>query len=445
MSEQKKGKTGKEGFAPYLGMTFLIGFGFFTMGLMDPLYDTYVPVFLGKYIKSMTLVGMVMTLDNIFALFLIPLFSVWSDRTSTRIGRRMPFIVTLLPLTSVFFGLIPYAAGISLAALIALVFALNLAKQGARGPVVALMPDIIPAQFRSEANGVINTMGGIASIVGTIGLARLMDVDMVLPIIGNTKDRLPFPIAGILVVVAVLFLFSMVKEKNARGEGARGARGAAAGQAEEKPPILESFRSVASQKDRSALYILVSLFLWFLGYQGVLPFIGKYSIDILKTSTGTAALAAGMVGIAYAIFAIPSGYVAHRRGRKRTIRTSLVALALLTLLLFFHDPLTAGLGGTVRLFSFWGIMFCFGVFWVSVVTNSFPMLWQMASWGTMGVYTGLYYTASQGAAILAPLLTGAIIDIAGYRGIFLFCALCMTAAFLVMGKVTGGEADRAVE
>lgn len=421
----------KKGFKPFLGLTFLIGFGFFTMGLMDPLYDTYVPIFLGKYVKSMTLVGFIMTLDNIFALFLIPLSSVLSDRTRTKIGRRMPYIITLLPLTAVLFGALPYAAGASLGALIALIFCLNLVKQSARGPVVALMPDIIPAEFRSEANGVINTMGGIASIVGTIGLARLMDLDIVLPVLGNTKDRLPFPLAGLFVIIAVILLFFFVKEKQQPPET----------EAEKTEPLLTSFKAVASQSDKSALYILISLFLWFLGYQGVLPFIGKYSVEILKTSSGSAALAAGMVGISYAIFAIPSGYVAHRYGRKKTIRASLLVITGLTILLFLHDPLTAGLSGTARLYSFWFIMFVFGVFWVSIVTNSFPMLWQMASWGTMGVYTGLYYTASQAAAILAPVLTGAIIDIVGYRGIFLFCSVCMIAAFFVMGKVSGGEPE----
>ena len=424
-------KDDKKGFKPYLKLTFLIGFGFFTMGLMDPLYDTYVPIFLGKYVSSMTLVGFIMTLDNIFALFLIPLSSVLSDRTNTKIGRRMPFILILLPLTAILFGSMPYAAGASLGALIGLIFCLNLVKQSARGPVVALMPDIIPAEFRSEANGVINTMGGIATIVGTIGLARLMDIDIVLPLLGRTKDRLPFPLAGLLVVLAVLLLFFFVKEKGKAGTSTEA----------KKEPLLTSFKAIAKQTDKSALYILVSLFLWFLGYQGVLPFIGKYSLDVLKTSSGTAALAAGMVGIAYAIFAIPSGYLAHKRGRKKTIRTSLVAIACLTVLLFFHGPLTAGLSGSLRLYSFWLIMFVFGMFWVSVVTNSFPMLWQMASWGTMGIYTGLYYTASQGAAILAPVITGAIIDIVGYRGIFLFCSACMLAAFFVMSKVRSGEAE----
>ncbi len=419
----------KKGFGPYLATTFLIGFGFFTMGLMDPLYDTYVPIFLSKYISSMSLVGFLMTIDNILAIFLIPIVSAWSDHTLTRIGRRMPYILMLLPISALLFAAVPYAAGASLGALIAVLLLLNVAKQSVRGPVVALMPDIIPADYRSEANGVINTMGGVASIVGTIGLARLMDLDIRLPLLGSTKDRLPFPLAGIFVIIAVILLFIFIREKKPDAAEAQ----------EEKAPILESFKKVASQHDKSAMYILIALFLWFLGYQGVLPFIGKYSVDILKTSSGTAALAAGMVGIAYAIFALPSGYVAHRIGRKKTIRASLLVIAVLTAILFVHPWITASLSPMLKLGSFWAIMFLFGMFWVSIITNSFPMLWQMAEWGTIGIYTGLYYTASQAAAILAPILTGAIIDIFGYQGIFLFCTLSMLAARAVMGKVTKGE------
>jgi MFS family permease len=162
-------------------------------------------------------------------------------------------------------------------------------------------------------------------------------------------------------------------------------------------------------------------------------------VDVLKTSSGTAALAAGMVGIAYAIFALPSGYVAHRVGRKKTIRASLLVISILTAILFAHPWLTAAMPGSLKLASFWAIMFLFGIFWVSIITNSFPMLWQMAEWGTIGIYTGLYYTASQAAAILAPILTGLIIDVFGYSGIFLFCTVCMLAARFVMGKVTKGE------
>ena len=223
----------KSGFRPYLGTTFLIGLGFFTMGLMDPLYDAYVPVFLRDYMDRNSLVGMIMTLDNVFALFLIPVFSHMSDNTRTRIGRRMPYILITLPLSALFFGAIPFAAGVSLGVLVVVLFILNSAKQAARGPVVALMPDTIPGEYRSEANGVINTMGGIAAIVGTVILAPMMDISLNLPLIGDTRRKLPFLIAALLVVLATILLFSFVKEKSQ----ARTAK-------EEKEPLFKSLKLV---------------------------------------------------------------------------------------------------------------------------------------------------------------------------------------------------------
>ncbi|NLA96733.1 MAG: SLC45 family MFS transporter [Spirochaetales bacterium] len=424
-------KAQKRGLKGYYLTTFLIGLGFFTMGLMDPLYDTYVPIFLARFVESKALIGSIMTFDNMLAIFLIPVFSAISDRTHTRIGRRMPFIVLCLPVTAVAFGLIPISALFSLWLLIVLVFVLNLFKQAVRGPVVALMPDMIPGDLRSEANGVINTMGGIATIVGTVGLARLMDIPINLPGLGPTKEILAFPISSLLVLLAVILLFFFVKEKKAVEHA----------QTEKKVPILSSLKVIFGEQDKSALFILFSLLFWFIGYQGILPFVGLYSKDILKTSSGTASLAAGMVGIAYAIFAIPSGIVAHRIGRKKTIRISLSVLVVLLAGIFFHDPLTAHLSAALRQYTFWALLFCFGIFWVSVVTNSFPMLWQMSTYQTVGIYTGLYYFFSQLASIISPPITGAFIDFFGFRAIFLYGSVSMLVAFLLMGKVTRGEPE----
>jgi len=341
----------------------------------------------------------------------------------------MPFIIVLLPLTAIAFSALPYAGYASLGALIAVIFALNIFKQSARGPVVALMPDTISGEFRSEANGVINTMGGIGTILGTIALARLMNLKLSLPILGSAENRLPFPIAGLCVVVAALLVFLFVREKSATESAA-----------EEKVSVLESLKGIAGQKDKSALWILLSLFFWFLGYQGVLPFLGKYVLESgIASSSGAAALPAGMVGIAYAIFAIPSGYVAHKIGRRKTIRIALVALVAVTFILFAFGPLSAGLSSGMRFAAFLALMFAFGIFWVAIITNSFPMLWQMATFGTIGIYTGLYYTFSQLAAIAAPPITGGLIDLVGYPGIFAFAAGCMLIAFFIMGKASGGE------
>ena len=245
----------KRGLKGYYLTTFLIGLGFFTMGLMDPLYDTYLPIFLSRFIESKALIGSIMTLDNLLAILLIPIFSAISDRTHTRIGRRMPFIIVCLPVSAVAFGLIPFAALVSLWMLIILVFVLNLFKQAVRGPVVALMPDMIPGDLRSEANGVINTMGGIATIVGTVGLARLMDIPVNIPGRGPTKEILAFPISGVLVIIAVILLFTFIKEEKAIGHE----------ESEKKEPILHSLKVIFAEEDKSALFILLALLFWFIG------------------------------------------------------------------------------------------------------------------------------------------------------------------------------------
>jgi maltose/moltooligosaccharide transporter len=417
--------TPSAGFRKYLPLTFLIGFGFFTMGLMDPLYDTYVPLFLKRYITSNAAIGGVMTLDNILQLLLIPIVSVWSDRTRTRIGRRMPFIVTMLPAAALFFAAIPDAAAISFWALIAAIFCLNIFKTSVRGPVVALMPDTIPGDYRSEANGVINTMGGIGLIVGTLGLARLTD----------SSERAPFVIAAVCVVGAVVVLALFVKE-----------RAAAESSQEKREPVFASIKAILASSDRSVLRILIAIFFWFMAYEGAKPFLGMYLVEVLSVSGGKAALAQGVAGISGVALAIPAGYLAHRVGRRNFIRSSLIGLAVILAIIVATGPISRALGLTPdgSLILFLGLMFLYGAVWIGVVVNSFPMLWQMANYENTGIYTGLYYTASQTAAIAAPPITGAIIDLAGFPGIFLFGSLCMCVAWISMGGVRKGEASQAV-
>jgi MFS family permease len=413
-------------FKDYSKTTFLIGLGFFTMGLMDPVYDSYVPLFLADYIASKGVVGFIMTLDNLFALFLIPLVSALSDRTRTGLGRRMPWILAALPPAAVFFALIPFAGLHSLPVLVGAIFLLNVFKQAGRGPVVALMPDLIPGEFHSEANGVINTMGGVAAIVGTIGLSRLMDVSVGLPVIGNTARKLPFLLSGLLVLAAALLLFLFVREKPSQAPAGK----------EQGPGVLASLAEVFKKNGPAsrAPFLLLALFFWFFGYQGILPFLTMYTRDVLGVSEGTAGLSPGMFAAAYAIFAIPSGYLAHRAGRGRTIRAALLLMVLVCLLLFSHKALSGGLSPSAALASFWLLLFCMGVFWVAVTTNSFPLLWGMASRETIGLYTGLYYTFSQAAAILSPPVTGFLIDLCGFRSLYAFGAACMFAAFLCMRR-----------
>jgi MFS family permease len=413
-------KIEKSGFSKYMKLTFLIGFGFFTMGLMDPLYDTYIPIFLRRYVDSNFLVGAIMTLDNLLQLLLIPLIAVWSDRTRTKIGRRMPFIIIMLPIAAVLFSLFPKMH--TLWSLIALIFVFNMFKTSVRGPVVALMPDTVPADYRSEANGVINMMGGIGLIVGTLGLAQLMKI----------SEQIPFSAASFFIVTAVCILFIFVKEKVPEQNDDKN---------KERIPVIASIKQVFSGTDRSAVRILISLFFWFMAYEGAKPFLGLYMVESLGVNESYAAFAQGIAGVSSVILAVFTGYFAHKMGRRNYIRLCLIALAVIMILIFlsgfYSQKVLSPMGGLIL---FLALMFMYGAFWIGVVVNSFPMLWQMTSYETVGIYTGLYYTFSQSAAILAPPITGGIIDIAGYPGIFVFGALCMLAAWFVMRGVSSGEA-----
>ena len=158
-------------------------------------------------------------------------------------------------------------------------------------------------------------------------------------------------------------------------------------QSEDEDHKVHFFRSVKfvfTARDRSGLFVLVSLFLWFVGYQGVLPYLTEFSIREFSLTQGQGPLAMGMVGIASALAAIPMGYAGSAWGRKRVIRISLIAIALVTLCVFFLEPFVsaAGIGAAPLKFAFWSLMFAFGIFWIAVVANSFPMLWQMANHGT---------------------------------------------------------------
>jgi MFS family permease len=422
----------KPGFRRYFVRTFIIGLGLFSLSLMDPLYNTYVPLYLRRYIGTNFLVGGIMTLDNILQLLLIPVIALWSDRTRTRIGRRMPFLVVMLPVSAVLFHLIPPMASVSLWALLIIIFFFNIFKTSVRGPVVALMPDTIPGEYRSEANGVISMMGGFGVIIGTLGLTRLIAI----------KEGMPFTAAGFCTILAVAVLFLFVRERPPDSAAEDTEK-------EKRLSVIASVRQVFSPgggsggKDYSAPLILLSLFFWFMAYEGLQPFLGLYLVEVIGVAESNAALAQGVAGISGVALAIPSGYAAHRLGRRRFIRICLVFLTIILLAVPFSTGFALGQGLSVNacLFIFLFLMFLYGTVWIGVMVNSFPMIWQMTNYDNVGIYTGLYYTFSQSAAILAPPITGLIIDLGGYRGIFIFSGICMFAAWCTMGGVKAGEPE----
>lgn len=112
---------------------------------------------------------------------MLPFFGALSDKASTRIGRRMPFIVGGTAAAAILMNLIPllddrYAASPSTGTLVLFIIVLGLllVSMGTyRSPAVALMPDVTPKPLRSRANAIINLMGAVGGIL-YLGLAAVL-------------------------------------------------------------------------------------------------------------------------------------------------------------------------------------------------------------------------------------------------------------------------------
>ena len=90
--------------------TFLIGLAFFSICAFWQAYDFVIPLILKhRFSLGDDIAGFVMALDNILALFLLPLFGTLSDRCQSRLGKRMPFIVAGTVAASALMIALPFA------------------------------------------------------------------------------------------------------------------------------------------------------------------------------------------------------------------------------------------------------------------------------------------------------------------------------------------------
>ena len=415
------------------GKTFLLGFGFFGISVIWGVYNAFVPIFLSeKFHLSPIVVGFFMTLDNIAALFIQPFASAWSDRLRSPLGRRIPFILIGAPISAVAFGLIPIAAVLPL--FVACTSTLLLSAAFWRTPVVALMPDITPSKFRSQANGVINFMGGVGAIVAlqTGGILYKMN------------PSFPFWLGSGLVIAGALVVYLFIEEPKDYE------------QSEIQPGILASLREVATNTDKSGLRILFAIFFWFIGFSAVDTFFTLYAKHHLGLDVGDGATLLSVLPLFFVLFSIPSGLIAGKIGRRTTISIGLVTISLMLILLYVTPAkalLTAiaplpivGIPlveGGARMLTLAGVLLIItGAAWAFVNINSLPMIVDLTTAARIGTFTGLYYLFSTLSAIVGPNLNGWAIQLAdnNYNIIMLIAPGFMLIALWLMLGVKRGEA-----
>ena len=417
------------------GKIFLLGFGFFGVSVIWGVYNAFVPIFLAdRFHLSPIFIGFFMTLDNIAALFIQPPVGAWSDRVRTKIGRRMPFILVGAPIGAIAFGLIPLAAVLPL--FVACTSTLILSAALWRTPVVALMPDITPSEKRSQANGIINFMGGVGTIVALQTGGMLYKL----------SPAFPFWLGSALVVIATLIVFTFIKEPTDYKES------------EEQPNIFKSLKEEISRADKSALRLFLAIFFWFIGFSAIETFFTLYAKNHLGINEGDGATMLSVLPLFFVIFAIPAGLIAGRIGRRITISIGLTALVVL-LSLFYLTPaeiLLKGLGplplvgiplsaGGPRMLTFGGVLLILcGISWAFININSLPMVVDLTGAARVGTYTGLYYLFSTLSAIVGPNVNGWAVQLTGnnYNMIMLLAPFFFLFALLLMLGVKRGEAVR---
>lgn len=400
--------------------TFFIGLAFMSISAFWQLYDSIVPLILKHTFEiGDTLAGGIMAVDNVLALFMLPLFGALSDRVSTGIGKRMPFILGGTAVAVLAMILVPVADNlVSLPLFVAVLFVTLIAMSTYRSPAVALMPDVTPKPLRSQANGIINLMGALGAVFS------LALISFLVPEAGKPDYLVLFAIVAAFMVFAVAILFSTIRENRIAKEMA----------VFETPEEAQEEVGRSSKMDpavkRSFFLILASIFFWFFSYNAVTTAFSKYVQSHLGVAGGGFASSLMIATVAAVIAFIPAGMIASKIGRRRTILSGIVVLAVsfaLASLFTTFSPLL-------------NVLLVFvGFGWAAINVNSYPMVVEMAKGSDIGKYTGYYYTASMSAQILTPVLSGFFLEYVGYGTLFPYATVFMIIAFLTMSQVKHGD------
>jgi len=371
-----------------------------------------------------------MALDNVLGLFMLPLFGVLSDKVSTKIGRRMPFILVGTAVAAIFTVVLPIAANSNNLLLFMISLGLVLlAMSTYRSPAVALMPDVTAKPVRSQGNAVINLMGTLG---GTIVLALKMFIKP-----GPDWDYTTFFITvAALMVISVLILFITVRENKYRKEMEDINYG---------DPIIEQRSDDITEpkaeklpKDvmKSMIFLLGSIFLWVFGYNAVTTAFSQYIVNYFALPEGLAAGFLMVATISGVVTFIPIAYLTARIGRKKTI------LGALTLGMIFF-----AIAAMITDFSFYTNFLFVGVGIVAgtVTVNTLPMVLEMSKGATIGKFTGYYYTCTMSAQILTPIIIGRLFFKIGYQVLFPYAVAFLVLSFIAMLFVKHGDSKPPVK
>ena len=495
--------------------TIMVGFAFFLICSFWQAYDNTIPLILtNKFGMSQTWSGVIMALDNVLALFMLPLFGHISDKCTSRHGRRTPFIVIGTLIAAVALVCLSFVDNAQLknlrdvsaiddpAALTAiyreekdatlltpsgekfilaqkfteeeftairsqivsgestvtnpdytnyvvparqacawqmtaehpstliffvvLLLIILVSMATFRSPAVALMPDVTLKPLRSKANAVINLMGSAGGIL-VLALGMVFATSAVRNSLMSYTGYFAV-IAAIMLAALVIFMLT-VREKEWAYEMQQQAVALGIEEETQEQEEAAGGRKLSVDEVKSLIFLLLSIVLWFFGYNAVTSKYSVYASNILhKDYNLTLIIAQAAAIVAY----LPVGFIASKVGRKKTILAGVVMLTgSFTVAAFLNAD-----SPTVLMNAMFALA---GIGWATINVNSFPMVVELASGGDVGKYTGFYYTASMAAQVATPMVSGLLMDQFGMHVLFPYAAVFTALAFFTMLMVKHGD------
>ncbi|MHA1673884.1 MAG: MFS transporter, partial [Promethearchaeota archaeon] len=462
------------------GRTILIGLGFLTSQIAWAYYNFNMPLLLREYLGVFSFwilgtdsfVGLIMILDNVVAIAMLPYFGVLSDHTKSRFGKRMPYILIGCTAGAIFFSLIPHMQ--LFGALIAVIMLFNISMAFYRNCAVVLMPDLTDPKVRSTGHSVINLMGALALSLG-MSAPIIMELifDASTPEGAKAAQTWGFSYIGVLMLIGLALLFLTVKEtptgykflrlakapivtdpitleylgEIGRKMGSKGGNRENGGNEGSRGKIskIGFLRAIFTEKDKSALFMLLTIFASLFGFNAIETFYSSFATLWLGWSATQASMALMMAPVALVLIAVPVGKMADKIGRKKTITIGLIGLCICVEVLHLM-----GIYEGTDLWLSMVMIFFTGVFYAMIAINSVIMIWELAPEGKIGAYTGAYYLFTQAAAIISPVAAGIEFDLYvalypekitqygqgyQYRILFIFVLIWQLVALILITQV----------
>ena len=415
--------------------TVLVGLAFLSICAFWQMYDNVIPLILRETFRmNESLAGAVMALDNILALFLLPFFGTLSDRCrNQKLGRRTPFILVGTAVAVVLMNLLPlldngFAAGGGRWHFIAFIVVLGgllVAMGSYRSPAVALMPDVTPKPLRSRANAIINLMGAVGGVLYLGVAAVLYPTDKVKNLVHVNYQPL-FLVVSAIMAAAVAVLLLTIREPRLSAENrALEAQHPEWNLAEDDGSGHEVLPAAVK---RSLGFLLASIALWYIGYNGVTTWFTTYVSQIMGEGLGGASRCLLVATVGAIVSYIPIGVAASKVGRRKTILAGCFLAGFLLTTVFSSIN-----------FVMYIVFALVGLAWAAINVNSLPMVVEMCRGSDVGKFTGYYYTASMAAQVVTPVLAGTLMRHISYRVLFPYAACFVALSFVTMCFVRHGD------